>query len=457
MKRLAVIALICTFSFPLYRAEAADFNPNFVLSDAEATETSSFDAGDIQAFLGAQGSGLSSYVTADLDGSPKRASDIIYGAAIRNRVSPRFLLALLQREQSLMTDPSPSGKRLDWATGYGVCDSCSMEDPALAKYKGFANQVDYAAANFRYFLENGKGLNGYRKAGVASVIDGITVIPSNDATASLYNYTPHISAQRNFWLTWQRYFVRHYPSGSLVTAEPDIKGYWLIRYGERRLIVSGAVLASRFDAKNLIRVGANDLLAYPVGKPIKFANYSLLRSPGGTVYLIVDDERRGFSSKDVFRKLGFSASEVDDASWEDLNAYKEGKPLTMASAYPFGALLQDPKTGGVYFVRDGVKSPLYGKELLALYFKSRKIKKATAEELSGFALGEPIRLADGELVKTASTSSIYVISDGKRLPIPSADQFEKQGWKWENVRVVSDKVLSLSPLGETFNPSLDVL
>lgn len=452
MKRLAAIALIFLFSFPPYRAEAADFNANFVITDTEATETSSFDADDIQAFLAAQSSGLSSLSAPDIDGMVKRASDIIYGAAVRNTISPRFLLALLQREQSLITDPAPSPKQLDWAAGFGVCDSCSMDDPTLLKYKGFANQVDYAAGGFRYFLDGGS----MRKAGVPAVIDGVTVVPQTAATAGLYDYTPHLLAQQNFWLTWQKYFVRHYPSGSLVTAAPDIKGTWLIRYGERRLISSPSVLASRYDPKKVIRAAANDLLAYPVGTPIKFPNYSLLRSPRGTVYLIVDDERRGFSSREVFRKLGFSVGEVDDASWDDLNAYKEGRPITMASAYPVGALLQDPKSGGIFFVQGGVKNPLYGKELLSLYFKSRRIKKATAEELAGLTLGEPIKLADGELAKTAGSSAIYVISDGQRLPIASAEQFEKQGWKWENVRVVSDKVLNLSPLGSIFDSTVTV-
>ncbi len=455
MKRIAALAIIATFLLPPASSRAADFDPNFVITDSEATETASFDAADIGIFLGAQRSGLYGYSAPDIDGKVKSAAEIIHGAAQRNGVSPRFLLALLQREQSLITDQAPTAKQLDWAAGFGVCDSCSMDDPALAKYKGFANQLEYAAANFRYFMDNGARLSGFRRVGVPALIDGVTVVPATSATANLYNYTPHLHAQRNFWLVWQKYFVRHYPSGSLVTAAPEIPGTWLIRYGERRLISSPAVLASRFDPGKVLAVEANDLLAYPAGKPIKFANYSLLRSPGGTVYLIVGEERRGFSSATVFRKLGFSASEVDDASWEDLNAYAEGAPLTLSSAYPTGALLQDPATGGVYFVQNGVKNPLYGKELLDLYFKNRKIKKSTAQELASFSLGDPVKLADGELVKAAKESAIYVISEGKRLPIVSGEEFEKQGWKWENVRTVSDKVLGLTPLGEAFDPSAE--
>jgi hypothetical protein len=443
---LLLVSIFC-FALPGFCAKAADFDPNFVISDAEATETQSFDAEGVQAFLEAQGSGLANYTAIDTDGASRRASDIIYNAAVRNKVSPRFLLALLQREQSLVTDPSPSQKQLDWATGFGVCDSCSMDDPSLAKYKGFATQVENAAADFRSFMDNG----GQRAVGQATAIDGIPVTPETNATACLYDYTPHLNAQENFWLVWQRYFVRRYPSGTLATAAPAIAGTWLIRFGERRLIASPAVLFSSFDPNKVVKVAANDLLAYPVGQPIKFPDYSLLRSPHGTVYLIDGDMRRGIVSMDVFRKIGFDRNEVIDVTWDDLNAYKEGTPITLAAAYPLGALLMDPATHGVYFVQNGVKRPLYGPELLGMYFKGRKVKKSSAAELALFTPGDPINLADGELVKTADSSAIYVIDNGERLPIDSADTFEKQGWKWENVVVVSDRVLDLSPLGTPFD------
>jgi hypothetical protein len=452
MKKTAasiVALLVCTVALPAFAAPV--FNPDFIITDAEATETTSFDADGIQLFLAVRGSGLANLRINDVDGVERRAADIIMNASLRNTVSPRFLLALLQREQSLITDPSPSQKQLDWATGYGICDSCSMDDPALQKYRGFAIQVEDAAGNFRYLMDNGASLTYLRARDVATVIDGTTVTPRTRATAILYNYTPHLIAQENFFNTWQKYFVRRLPNGVLVKVDGE-RSTWLIQYGVRREIKSNAVLLSRFNAESVITAEANDLLAYVVGPEIKFSNYSLLRSPRGTVYLIVDDERRGIASREVFRKLGFNPDEVDDATWDDLNQYHEGAPITLASAYPFGALLRDPKSGGVFYVQVGIKHPLYGPELLSLYFKSRRVQKSTASELEGFTTGEPIGLRDGELVTVTGSQTVYVISDGTRLPIPSATLFEKQGWQWKNVVTVSEKVLELQPLGDPFDP-----
>jgi len=66
----------------------------------------------------------------------------------------RKFLVLMQKEQSIVEDPNPSPKQFDWAMGYGICDDCNMSDPLLLIYKGFANQIDKAAARNRWYIEN---------------------------------------------------------------------------------------------------------------------------------------------------------------------------------------------------------------------------------------------------------------------------------------------------------------
>ena len=47
--------------------------------------------------------------------------------------------------------------------------------------------------------------------------------------------------------------------------------------------------------------GKSELEKYPIGAPIKFANYSLFRTPDKEVYLLVDDKLRHFESAEVLR------------------------------------------------------------------------------------------------------------------------------------------------------------
>jgi hypothetical protein len=74
--------------------------------------------------------------------------------------------------------------------------------------------------------------------------------------------------------------------------------------------------------------------------------------------LLVDDKRRGFTSQKAFTKMGFNKREVIKGSWDELAVYKESTPITVTSTYPTGALLQNKKTGGVYWVEEGNKFPI---------------------------------------------------------------------------------------------------
>lgn len=430
-------------------APALAFDPNNLLSNAELTDTFALDLNGIQEQL-SRGT-LIDLKTPDYTGKIRYAADIIWRAAQTYQISPKFLIVLLQKEQSLIEDPSPSQKQLDWATGYGVCDVCLLSDSSIQRWSGFGKQVNSAAAQFRQGYLADLANKGVTSAGIrpgkATTIDGQTVIPANDATAALYSYTPHFEGNENFVAIWDRYFEHLYPDGSLLEAKGD-KAVWLIRGNEKRQITSHAALESRFDPNAIITVDASTLQQYTVGAPIAFANYSLLRAPTGTVYLIVDDRRRGFDSLKTFKSVGFSTDEITDVAWSDLEPYTEGTPITMDTLYPQGHLLQDATTGGVYFVQDNVKHAISSKAILNANFAGWRIHSATQKDLAVITTGDPVLLPDGTLVQASGDTAVYVISNGERRPIPSADVFNAMGWKWKNILTVDQKTLNLHPLGD---------
>ena len=74
--------------------------------------------------------------------------------------------------------------------------------------------------------------------------------------------------------------------------------------------MSRGALTSRFDANKIVQVGQADLDKFPTGTSIKFAQYSLVRSPRGTVFLLVDDKKRGFTSQEALRKIGVNPEDL---------------------------------------------------------------------------------------------------------------------------------------------------
>ena len=222
--RLLVVAAVLAGSLlaptsgstPANPARAADlqfFDPGNIISDAVFFDAMSMDGYGIQAFLNAKGA---SCVAGEMpclkdyrENTANRAADslcagyrgaaaepaavIIHKVALSCGISPRVLLVLLQKEQSLVSRTKPTNYAYTKATGFGCPDTAGC-DPAFA---GIVSQVYFAARQFqRYRVE------AYRysfKAGVHNDIQWhpnagcgkSSVLIANQATAGLYNYTPY--------------------------------------------------------------------------------------------------------------------------------------------------------------------------------------------------------------------------------------------------------------------------
>lgn len=445
-----VIFLVVFFSSilaPQGQVLAFEFDPNDIISDNELTDCESMDLPAIAEFLNNQDGILKSLVTADYFGNQKLAAEIIYNAAQTYQINPKWILATLQKEQSLVTNPTPSQRNIDWAMGYAVCDSCSTDDPQVAMFRGFGTQVDRGTWRIRYYYDHATDFNFL--PGKVSTIDNQMVVPYNQSTANLYNYTPHLHGNFNFWNIWNRWFAKIFPDGTLIKQAGD-NNIYLIANGKKRLFWSKLALSSRYSNAKIIEVSKNDLQRYEDGFPIKYANFSLLRSPSGTIYLIVNKEKKKIESSEVFKKIGYNEDEVIEVADEELSYYEDGRDITLASLYPQGALLQDSKTGGVFYVEDGIKYPIWSKEVLNInYNKKYKTIKVSTDELDKYVTAaNGLKIRDGILVKSPSDPKVYVISNGTRRWIANESTFTQLGYNWKDIMDVSDKVLSLHPEGE---------
>ncbi|MFA6321848.1 MAG: hypothetical protein WCX71_00020 [Candidatus Buchananbacteria bacterium] len=422
---------------------AADyfFNPNLIISDDDFLDYNCLTLNEIQQFLLSKNSPLADMSFLDYQGINKKASEIIWQAAQESKISPKVILTTLQKEQSLIEDPIPIQNQFDKAMGYRCFDNAICNPKAL----GFGKQVDGATWQFRQYFDNPN--NWTYKINSSYNVDGFSIIIQNQATANLYNYTPHYSGNQSFFKIWQRFWGKNYPDGSLVKAQGSA-AVWLIQYNQRRPIASYSVLLSRFNPKKILPITQSDLNKYEVGPVIKFYNYSLLRLPTGEVYLLVDDELRPITSPQVFSTIGFNWEEVEDASPKDLIGYSYGQEITVKSAYPTGALLQNKSTGGVFYVENGIKHPIYSKEILKTNFKDKVLTKVSPAELDKFETGDPVKFRDGELVKAKGDPRVYVISNGYRRTFKDEKSFAKFGYQWHNIIETTPSAINLIPLGE---------
>ncbi len=475
---LAVFSLSLAISTHFVKAQTEvdpNFNPNNIISDNDLLNARSMTLSEIQNFLQSKKSYLANYSAPNNNGVTKTAAEIIYDATNRNfdcdgvslsespteeekrlkcrtitTVNPKFILVLLQKEASLIEDQSPAQARLDWATGYGCPDNWTCNP----YYKGFGKQVNSASLQFlaymqeqeKYKYQAGKAYTFTNPYGTISNAP-MTVIPENKATAALYNYTPHVfNGNYNVYKLFNRYFpestfIASYPDGSVLKVDGD-PGVWLIEKGQKRLFLNYSSFISRFSPQQIISVSANALDGYPVGEGIKFSNYSLVQTPDKKIYMLVGSEKRQFDSLASFKAIGFNVAEIESASSAELASYSDGKTITATSTYVTGALLQDTKTGGVFYVENNTKAPLLDKILLTTRFKDKKIVKVSSTILNKYTTVAPALFNDGTLLKTDSFPTVYLISNGQKRPFANETVFKTLGYDMANVITISSKLMS---------------
>lgn len=208
-----VLAMIVAIAIPRPAEPAhkdAVFRPGYIISDAEFYNPDSMTASQVQRFLESRrcapddGSPCLADYRQDTPDQPmeyahcapyrgaasERASSIIVKVAQACRISPKVLLVLLQKEQSLLTHPSAAGYQR--ATGYACPDTAACD----SQYFGFFNQVYNAAWQFREYTVGGASwryhVGKVRIQYHPDAACGSSVVDiRNQATANLYNYTPY--------------------------------------------------------------------------------------------------------------------------------------------------------------------------------------------------------------------------------------------------------------------------
>ncbi|MSU75551.1 MAG: D-alanyl-D-alanine carboxypeptidase [Candidatus Magasanikbacteria bacterium] len=443
-----VFVLLGIFFNPILALAQADFNPHFIISDNELQNYQDWTRGDIQAFLSSKGSYLSSFQGEDTNGTIKSAADIIYNAAQTYQINPKYILVTLQKEQSLITDDTPTQRQLDWATGYAVCDGCNINDPKVQSHKGFGKQVDNTAGIMRWYYEH-QDQSYVKKINTPIRIDNEDVTPQSWATAFLYTYTPHLHGNKNFHRIWASWFDEAYPNGTLLQSASSSE-YWLIQNGQRRRFASKSALVSRTDPKIAIMVPEIDLSNYEIGTDISFTNFSILRV-GAITYLLDYDTLRPFASDEVVRKLGFNPQEIDDVNEADLAGFIQGLPITVSSTAPLGVIyrITDLK-GAFYLLKDNVFYPLVDAAVVEANFRSLHTEKHLAKDLRAFPMADiPLTFADGTLIQLKDSRLRYVVDHGKKRQIADDDTFVGMGYKQSNIVTVSLLTALNIPSGET--------
>ncbi|GAA1424296.1 cell wall-binding repeat-containing protein [Agrococcus citreus] len=196
-------------------AVAADFDAGYLVSDEQFYDGGAMTAAQVQAFIDAKHPGCNAgytcldtysqstvaipgdaYCSALSATTRESAASIIARVGAACDISQRFLLVLLEKEQSLVTHRAPNATRYAKATGFG----CPDTSPCNSEFGGFYYQVYFAARQFNRYAalpQNYRHQVGrvnqvlYYPENLKPECGSGPVLIRNLATAGLYNYTPY--------------------------------------------------------------------------------------------------------------------------------------------------------------------------------------------------------------------------------------------------------------------------
>ncbi|WP_288291815.1 hypothetical protein [uncultured Varibaculum sp.] len=257
---VGILALsLAVLSIPLSSAFGeTGFRAGNIISDANMYQaTPSMSAAEIQKFLNTQGAACRGngclknirlntrsfnadpYCKGKYQGANNEpVSQVIYKISQACQINPKVLLVTIQKEQAGITQNLTTAKQ-NKLTGYG----CPDGRPCSEQYYGVQNQIYQAAHQFqRYRI---KSTNYSFRSGITANIQfsyqsgcgSSKVKLENQATASLYNYTPYQPNQAllsgnpdrcssdgnyNFFKIYQRWFGDPRSTVSAVTPSEKV-------------------------------------------------------------------------------------------------------------------------------------------------------------------------------------------------------------------------------------------
>lgn len=247
--------------------------------------------------------------------------------------------------------------------------------------------------------------------------------------------------------------IRTFPDGSLLRTDTGV-GY--LEQGSIRPIINPDIFNSRFNWKDVIDITRVEWNSYPLASALTFREGMLVREKNSPdVYVITNQQRRHIPSPVTFEALGYKWSNITIIPDGTLDiSHPKGLPM-QSSPYPDGTLLvnRDNPTG-IEVLEGGKRRPIPSPEIFDTQYNYRDLVRVSNAEWNSYPTGEAVYFRDGVILRGNGRGEVYIMSNGKKRYVSSPFVFERLGYKWNNIKVVSPAGLDSVPLGYPINEDM---
>ncbi|WP_157257363.1 hypothetical protein [Oerskovia sp. Root918] len=437
---------------PAAAADAGNFQPGNIISDSVFQDSAAMSQAEIQSFLNTRGANCvagekpclkdyrettrtrpieAGYCWPYSGANNESAAAIITKVSQACGVSPRVLLVMLEKENSLVTRSRPTTRNYDAAMGFGCPDTA----PCNTEYYGFSNQVYRAARQFlvyranptRYGYQAGRTNNILFHPNAACGTSPVYI--QNQSTAALYIYTPYQPnnaalanlygtgdscssyGNRNFWRLFTDWFGSTSSGTSLVRSASDATVY-LVSENTKYPITDWQLYLTFLERLGPLGSASDEFLASrTTGDPLS----RIVRDSGdGGIYLIADGQRFHFPSCAVVAAWGGGAC----TRYSTLSS-------AQVSSFPRGTTLSDlvlSSHGALFWLTAGVKREVMNGSLVSSTGAAGPQTTLPTSVLAHLPYGQPVLPADSMAVARETTAPRWMTQGGTRFAVPADAQ-----------------------------------
>lgn len=447
-------------------ANAANFNPGNIISDAIFFDGSALTAAQVQSFLNSQVSvcrvgytclkdfrqttpsraAVPGQCSAYMGASNERASDIIAKVGQACGISQKVLLVLLQKEQGLVTDTWPIDVQYRSATGYGCPDTAACD----SQFYGFFNQVYNAAKQFKNYAANPTRWN-YVAGRVNTILfnpnracGSSNIFIANQATAGLYIYTPYqpnaaalanlygtgdscsAYGNRNFWRLFSDWFGNTNTTALVRTIENPM--VYLLTNGSKYPIPNLSIFQEYRTLGAVSFVSKAFLDALPTAQNAS----KIVREPTGGIFYLDNGSKFRLPTCEMVIHFGGSCSSTGYVQLDQnmSNTFRAATDITQVIVN---------NSGFRYFVGSGFRSELLNLEAQ----ENNNLGDITTTQLSDGALSEmPWASFIGPreiFVKAPNSPRVFFISQTTWRPVNTFEALQAIS------NQVNPRIYSVSP------------
>ena len=329
----------------------------------------------------------------------------------------------------------------DVFAGYTVLGHKDIENtqcPGIINLNNVRRQAAVYAANYKNYLyqtipqtagsvaDNNfyQVVNGARKA-----YNTMATLTSSGGT---YSKLIKISKSQIDLFSDSRFYK--YLTGSLLRSDKDSTIYLVSDNGKIRpfKMTAQQFVNIGYNLSSVKTIPKDELDFYVMDQPIFYGpDNSLVKKRGDpSVYFIENGKKRQVGSAALFDFLGFVWSKIKTLADTEIDNYLTGN----AMPYPDGSLVKFSQSPAVFLISNQQLRPILSAEIFeSLKYSWNKIKTLPPNEMASLAMGEPARYPDGTLLKTKENPAVYIITNGQKTLVASAEDFTRAGYKWTNV------------------------